>query len=595
MALNPAKASPVALRNAAQGLLDKQKYAEAESYLLEVLRRNVNDPAALALMAEVCAAKGLIREGLTCIMAAVNADPAELRYKERLTELADGIAATVYDEMAERAIIECLKSGETLDCTRLQRFWLSHLFLAPAFHAAFGLLDRKVFDPANKAWFESLRDFSPLLTPFFLLGLRHIDVADARLEDFITHIRKHLLEKKKFTPEEYLTLASAISHYCFHTGYILDCTEEEQKATDALRIRIEGSSETGPASIALFACYAPLYTLNNADAVAQAFSTASPDLADLAKTQILDYITLRRAAADIIAITPIDNAVSAQVREQYEEFPYPQWKLMARESVCAGWKSRNGKFAESLFGRKINILSAGCGTGQETVMLSAIFPEAEILAVDLSRSSLAYAVRKAEDYGINNITFQQADILRLGALDQKFDLISSMGVLHHMQDPVRGWQVLCGLLKPGGLMIVGLYSKIARENILRTREEIKRRGYGSTAADMSRFRRESPRFLEKPVLSDIAGWRDYYFMPMYRDLLFHVQEHDYDLAEIEDILKKLQLEFPGFSLRQSVLSAYSKQYPDDPDRDSLKNWRLFEEKNPQTFREMYYLWCRKPL
>ena len=597
MALNIAKASPTALRSAAQSLIEQRKYAEAETYLLEILRRNLNDAPALAAIAAIASETGRHREALTCIMAAINADPSALGYKEQLIEYGGGIPTTDYGVEAEKAITECLKSGEMLDFSRIQTMWANLLTSQPAFNAAFDIANRKPFDPANKAHYEALTDFSALFTSFFLSGIRQVNVSDIRFEEFITHLRKHLFEslcngKKKFTPEESLALAKALAHYAFRTDYILDVTQEEQSGINGLRKSIEDGKESDAANIALFACYEPLYTLKNVEAIAKTFESSV--ISDVIRRQVQDYNELKRYAAKVTTITPIDGGVSAQVQEQYEEFPYPQWNLVSQKGLLRAWKGLNAKYINGLTDRKIEILSAGCGTGQETILLSTAFPQANILAVDLSRSSLAYATKKADEYGIKNITFRQGDILRLGTLDRKFDLISSMGVLHHMQDPVKGWQVLCDLLKPGGTMLIALYSKIARKNVLATRDIIKQRGYGHTAAEMMRFRRESPHFLEKDVLADISHWRDYYFMPMYRDLLFHVQEHDYDLLEIEAILAKLGLEFRGFPEKRSVLSQYAKQFPGDPAMTNLCNWHRFEEEKPETFREMYTLWCRKP-
>ena len=77
--------------------------------------------------------------------------------------------------------------------------------------------------------------------------------------------------------------------------------------------------------------------------------------------------------------------------------------------------------------------------------------------MDLSLASLAYAKRKTTELEITNIEYLQADILKLDQLEQKFDIIESAGVLHHMDEPMAGWRVLTDLLKPGGLMMIGLY------------------------------------------------------------------------------------------------------------------------------------------
>ena len=61
----------------------------------------------------------------------------------------------------------------------------------------------------------------------------------------------------------------------------------------------------------------------------------------------------------------------------------------------------------------------------------------------------------------------QADILDLGNLNKQFDIIESVGVLHHMDNPMEGWKVLTDCLKPGGLMMIGLYSELARKHIVK--------------------------------------------------------------------------------------------------------------------------------
>ena len=78
------------------------------------------------------------------------------------------------------------------------------------------------------------------------------------------------------------------------------------------------------------------------------------------------------------------------------------------------------------------------------------------MAIDLSLASLAYAQRKTEEFRIENIKYMQTDILDLGQLNKKFDFIKSVGVLHHMADPIASWKALTNCVKPGGLMKIGL-------------------------------------------------------------------------------------------------------------------------------------------
>lgn len=571
---------------AARRCIDRKQYKEAEHHILKILRKDINDHAGLALLAEWNAIQGRIKEAIPFYMSAIRENPVEQSYKEKFIELAGSHPVAQYEEITETAILECLKSADVLDCNSMRRLWLSHLRFRPDFEAAYGLRERKRFDPANKGFFESLTNFKPLFSPYFLLGIKAIAPTNVIFEEFITHIRKHLLGdfglNRKFSAEEGVTLAAALSFYSFHTDYIFDCTEEELEKVAALRAEVEAGGQQN--AIALLACYMPLHRLKNRGDIERRFS-ASPDLADVVKLQISDHIALQEAAARITAITSIDDEVSTKVREQYEEFPYPRWKSVSPANISSGWKRAgcNGQISAALQGKRAKILIAGCGTGREAIMFSIVFPDAEILAVDLSRASLAYATNKAEEYKIRNVTFRHADILRLDVLEQQFDLIVSGGVLHHMKDPMRGWRVLYDRLKPGGLMIIGLYSKYARAGVLQAREVIREKGYAPDVEGMRRFRRDSPRILDPQVHEGLYFYSDYFYMPAYRDLLFHVQEHNYDLLDIKNMLAEMKLSFVDFAIAM----------PPTPGDGSLESWHAFEQQNPRTFPGMYLFWCRK--
>src|SRR5207244_436635 len=104
----------------------------------------------------------------------------------------------------------------------------------------------------------------------------------------------------------------------------------------------------------------------------------------------------------------------------------------------------------------IEILVAGGGTGQQPIDVSRRYKNTKVLAVDLSLTSLSYAERQTRALGLENIHYAQADIVQLGSIGRTFDLIESVGVLHHLADPLAGWKILLSLLRPGGFMMVGL-------------------------------------------------------------------------------------------------------------------------------------------
>src|SRR5262249_16646583 len=194
----------------------------------------------------------------------------------------------------------------------------------------------------------------------------------------------------------------------------------------------------------------------------------------------------------------------------------------------------------------IDILIAGCGTGQHAIETAQRFAGAATLAVDLSLASLAYAKRKTTETGRVQIEYGQADILKLGALGRSFDLIESFGVLHHLADPFAGWRVLLSLLRPGGFMAVGLYSAMARPAIVAARAFIAGPGSPPPAADIRRCRQDL--LADGAQFKNVVGSGDFFSMSNCRDLLFHVQEHRLTTPQIAGFIADNGLAFVGFDL-----------------------------------------------
>ena len=185
----------------------------------------------------------------------------------------------------------------------------------------------------------------------------------------------------------------------------------------------------------------------------------------------------------------------------------------------------------------------------------------------------------------------QADILDLGKLGRQFDIVESAGVLHHMDDPLAGWRVLTDCLKPGGLMMIGLYSELARQHIVEMRQEISKAGIGSSDTAMKSFRKTvmtSGQNHHKQILN----FRDFYSLSELKDLLFHVQEHRFTIPQIQDCLSELGLKFCGFDA-DKIVSHFKLANADADDPYNLDKWQTYEEANPRSFAGMYQFWCQK--
>src|SRR5262249_6747876 len=162
---------------------------------------------------------------------------------------------------------------------------------------------------------------------------------------------------------------------------------------------------------------------------------------DAANDLLVQQISEPRAERELRPVVPrisaIDDEVSRLVRGQYEENPYPRWVKtapVARPKPVNRYLRNACPFAvRNLEGRAdVDILVAGCGTGRQSIEVAQRFAGARVLAIDLSLASLCYAKRKTRELGLQNIEYAQADILQLRAIGRTFDMIETIGVLHHL-------------------------------------------------------------------------------------------------------------------------------------------------------------------
>ena len=183
------------------------------------------------------------------------------------------------------------------------------------------------------------------------------------------------------------------------------------------------------------------------------------------------------------------------------------------------------------------------------------------------------------------------DILDLENYGKKFHIIESIGVLHHMENPYEGWMKLNDVLINNGLMMIGLYSKIARNHIHRIRKDIADLDLKINSENIKKFR-------DRIIDSNNNDYKlitqstDFYSLSSLRDLIFHVQEHNFTITEIYDFLKKINLKFCGFENRQ-LLNYFKKTNNKVNDLYDLAIWNEFEIKYPRIFAGMYQFWCQK--
>jgi tetratricopeptide (TPR) repeat protein len=473
------------------------------------------------------------------------------------------------------------------------------------------ILNQSKEDDSRSKYRESFFDFifKNEFASASLLGamLSSSHIPDAEIEIFLTSLRFHLLKAatsvilKEDETEEVATFYCSLAQQCFINEYVYFQTQEEIERSyqllHQLTTALEENQSISEVLIISVACYFPLYSIEGAEKLLS--QKWSDDVRKVLNQQIQEPLEELSLRTSIGVITRIENQVSLAVQSQYEENPYPRWMRLPKHSSKKFLNAHmQSKFPLSPFRRLVDdrnpeILIAGCGTGQHSIETSQSIKGARILAVDLSMPSLAYAKRKTGELDIEFIEYAKADLLKLSSLGRTFDVVESSGVLHHLENPFEGLKVLLSLLRPHGLMRLGFYSELARQDIVRVRNLISKEGIGSTFQEIRSYRQNLLELNDSEKYRFATSSSDFFSTSACRDLLFHAQEHRMNLNILADFFKDHDLNFIGFDIDSSVIQDYKKRFSNDISATNLDQWHIYEEENPDTFIGMYQFYVQK--
>lgn len=439
-----------------------------------------------------------------------------------------------------------------------------------------------------------------LTDEYFYLMLQKCLFRDIFLENFLTKIRREILldlsDKKKKILKNYLNFIISLSQQCFFNEYLFFETNEEKKALLKLENKIINNNSIDELEVAIFACYKLLNEFQTLSNSLLKYRSKNILFTEMVNLQIIEPLKENDLKKTIKSIEKISNQTSLKVREQYEQNPYPRWRY-AKSTKIANFSD---KFKKEIFPNKKdfinnfsnpNVLIAGCGTGKHLAH-TIYYENANISAIDLSLSSIAYAKRMIEEIGYEKINFLKGDILSLKNLNTKFDIIECVGVLHHMEKPIEGLEILINLLKSNGVIKLGLYSELARGDVVKIRDLIKKEGINNSLESIRYIREKVKNNSDNSLFKKISMNYDFFSTSNVRDLIFHVKEHRFSIPSIKKILNDLKLEFLGFS-NPYIKKKYSINFPDDKKNILLDNWQKFEQKYPDSFYDMYQFWLKK--
>lgn len=588
--INPNYAEPYS--NLGNALMDKGELDEAICVYEKCIQLKPNYPIVYNNIGAAYKKKGEFNKAIEAFVKSISLHP---NYDDAFRNLAETLVGVTFKEFnptLQTTIISLLEKKTYVRPKNIAKAVLSLLKLEPTLKK---YLQPNYLENIATPIEMIIEDLSELTLLIKFMSI--CPVSDIDIENLLRDIRSKILTSNlslERSPKLF-KFQSALALQCYNNEYIFHKSKEEEKALENLEKIVKLSLTNNKQNSNSILCLASYKPLNQYEWCNQL--NINNELEDLFIRQFQEPLQENILRSDFITLKEIKNDVSSRVREQYETNPYPRWtnlSLTLKPFEISKWIN---EIKIKLFNETIKtiefpeILVAGCGTGQHSIETAARFKNCNVTAVDLSLSSLTYAKRKTMELGIKNIKYIQADILDLSHLNQQFDIIECIGVLHHMYDPIAGWKVLTDCLKPGGLMRIGLYSELARKHIVKTRKEIFKEDLKPNETDMKNLRLRIMKSKEKHH-KEILNSTDFYSLSELRDLLFHVQEHRYSIPKIQDSLSGLNLQFCGFD-DEYIKSNFKQIHHDIDDLYNLGKWHAYEEKNQSVFSGMYQFWCQK--
>lgn len=514
------------------------------------------------------------------------------------------------NKLPHKSMTEFLKSGRNPEVEKLVKLVLkdnkklnSIELIAPLIQK---IITQKIiedYNNTNVALLSFLND--EIILNFLEKGL----ITNLFIEDFFQKVRSSIVEKfatsSVINPKTYnqsIPILKAIASQCFSNEYIWDITKEDKKNIELIIDKGEKAIINNvkiPNSLLLI--LSSFESLNKYTFIVSHLEKnigVYEKIDNIIKRQILDFNEESKIKKTICQLTNIEDNTSKKVKNQYEENPYPRWLGLPKQlNKMTYAESINNSLFKKIPKKDIdtisNVLIAGCGTGRHPAMIAALDKNIQITAIDISKASLSYGKRMTQKMNLKNINWAQADILKLDDTMKQYDVIESVGVIHHMKDPKKGFESLDRRLKKNGLLKLGLYARYFRKARLGPiKDYIAVNKLPPTIESIREVRKYIFNSLKNPDFSNLATIPDYYNASGFRDLLMHVQEWDYTTHEIQKMIKD-KYDFIGFTFSGHKIDNYKKKFPNDKFLNNLSNWDIFEKENPDFFSGMYQFWLQK--
>jgi 2-polyprenyl-3-methyl-5-hydroxy-6-metoxy-1,4-benzoquinol methylase len=184
----------------------------------------------------------------------------------------------------------------------------------------------------------------------------------------------------------------------------------------------------------------------------------------------------------------------------------------------------------------VSVLDVGCGTGWFSLS-AAVHYRATVTGIDFNEVAVARAREVARALGVA-ADFQTVDIFNFDS-PARYDIVASLGVLHHTGDCARALRICADHVGIGGHLFIGLYHLYGRRPFLDHFQQLKAAG-ASDAEMLAQYR------ILHSSISDETHLRSWF-----RDQVLHPLETQHTLRELVPVL-----EDAGFSVEATSINGF---------------------------------------
>jgi SAM-dependent methyltransferase len=176
------------------------------------------------------------------------------------------------------------------------------------------------------------------------------------------------------------------------------------------------------------------------------------------------------------------------------------------------------------------VIDIGCGAGWLSNSI-AYYYKSNVLGLDINPIAITFAKDVASALK-TKAEFEQTNLMTF-EVERPFDIVVSIGVLHHTADCMGALRHLClKLVRPRGFVFVGMYHSYGRRPFLEHFKKMERQG-----ADEQIMADEFARLIKNQPIdrTHLISW--------FRDQVLHPHETQHTLQECVDVLRESNMEY----------------------------------------------------